>query len=51
MDMKGSNHGLISSTICHLPIESDIGKKFQSGLLFSKIEKKIFQIKAGIPNP
>ena len=28
MDTKGSNHGLISSTICHLPTEPDEkGKK------------------------
>jgi hypothetical protein len=29
----------------------DENKKFWPGLLFSRFENKIFQIKAGIPNP
>jgi hypothetical protein len=51
MDMKGSNYGLISSTICHLPTALDESKKYWPGLLFYRSEIKIFQIKAGIPNP
>jgi len=49
--MKGSNHGLISSTVCHLPTEPHESKKFRSGLLFSMFGNKILKIKAGIPNP
>jgi len=51
VDTKGSNHGLISSTICHLPTEPDENKKFRSGLFFSRFEIKIFQMKVGILNP